>query len=407
VPVGEEGETGGRLAEIHRRLHAKPRPPRYRPVTVAEALGWLRRSLEASILLGLYGFLWGDEEAAAGIVDTEREIDEVAYQLLAHVAIAVGRSLEGATHAAPIYTYVMAVDKVMDALKDLASLTLRGHRLSPGTRREILALSDEPVARVSGLQGVTVGQLLEEYGVDVLAVKRGSGGWLLSPGNEVEIGEGDTAYVRGAKEAVNELLERTGHRPLPDREEGPLRDIPASIEMLLVMNELAHYQLRAQDAGLAEEILDLEMFMDELRVRNSQRVLRLGLGLEDEFLLLSLVTRIEDVSDALTYIIVMPAEEEYREVLSTVTEAAGERIALYTARARVALVALAEALDDIGARALAARKRGEWVALTPYNIEALVLEPGDAVLVEYDDRVRRRAERLLHGLGLAPAGRTA
>ena len=386
------------VEKLHRRIHAKPRPPRYQPITVTEALHRLRRSLEASMLLGLYGLIENDFEAAMGIIDVEREVDEIAYQLLTHISIAVGHHVEDAAHAAPLYTYVLAVDKVMDALKDLASLVIRGHRLSDKVSEELVALSDEPVVKIKGLRGWSVGRLLDEYSVDVLAIKRGNS-WILDPSNEERIEEDDTVYVWGAKDSVNDLLRGIGREPLPEKEEGTLAEIISSIEMLLVMNELAHYQLRAQDTVLADEIMELEMFMDELRVRNTRTVLAQGFSYEDTFLLLSLVTRIEDISDALTYIIVMPAEEEYREILSSLVEAAGDRISIYKAHNYIELATVVETLEEMGATILAVRKGREWIAVTPYNAEKLRLEPGDSILVEYEKPLEKRVAEALEKLG--------
>ena len=390
------------MLELHRRIHAKPKPPTYQPITVTEALHRIKRGLDASVMLGIYSLVAGDHEAAMATIEAERSLDETAYQLMVHVAIAVGRNIEEATKAAPLYTYILAVDKAMDAVKDLASLVIRGYRLSEDVYEEIMALSSMPVARITGRSLGSVGALLDKYGVDVLAVRKGSQ-WLLDPANDVTIDEGDTVYVWGSKDAVNELLENLGLEPLPEREEGRLRDLVSSIEILPVMNELAHYQLRAQDPLLADEILELEMFMDELREKNTATVLSLDKGFEDKFLLLALITRVEDISDALTYIMVMPAEEEYREVLSSLIEAGEEAIEMFVAGRSVELEALAEALEEFGASILAVRRGREWIAVTPYNLPRLRINSGDTVLVKYEKRVRNRLLAVLRGMGLQPA----
>ncbi len=391
----------GLVERFHRLIHAKPRPPKYKPITVTEALHYLRRSLEAGILLGLYGFIENDFNAAMGIIDVEKNIDEVAYQLLTHVSIAVGHHVRDATRAAPIYTYVLAVDKVMDALKDLASLIIRGHRFTMELSNELIALSDEPVICLTSLHGLTVGRILDDYGIDVIAILR-DGQWILNPGNEEKIEANDKVYLRGVKDSLNDILRDVKRPTLPAKEEGALGDIVSSIEMLLVMNELAHYQLRAQDPVLAEEILELEMFMDKLRERNTRTILTRmkNISYEDKFLLLSLVTRIEDVSDALAYIILMPATEEYREILSSLVEASGDRISIYRSQSHVNLATIIETLDEIGATVLAVQRKGEWIAVTPYNIERIQLEPGDKILVEYERLLEHRVTKMLNKLGL-------
>ncbi len=111
------------------------------------------------------------------------------------------------------------------------------------------------------------------------------------------------------------------------------------------------------------------------------------------------MTRIEDISDALTYIIVMPAEEEYREILSSLVEAAGDKISIYRASNYVELATVVEILEEIGATVLAVRKEREWIAVTPYNAERLRLEPGDSILVEYEKPLEKRVAEALEKLG--------
>ena len=405
VMVSEEAQR------LHRRLHRKPRPLRYEPLTVAEALRKLRRSLESSIIIGTYGFITGDLDAASAIIEMERIIDEVAFQFFLHASVAVGRSIDDALKVAPLYTYVFAVDKVMDALKDLASAIVMGSRLSQEMSRRLLESSSHALAKLETppLQG-TVGEIMENYGVDIVALRRSDGSWLLEPDPAYRLAPGDVSYLWGDKDQVNKLLAAVGKEPIPERSgEGLEKRITSSIDILLVLNGLAHYQLVAQDQQLAEEILELELYLDNFREKNTKEIISANnISLDDKYMLTVLVTRIEDISDALTYIILLPQasveeeeEETIHELLRDLLEESDERITLLRAVRSVNLGILAEALDQLGARILAVRIRGEWIAYTPMLADRS-LSPGDTALIQYEKLIEKQLVKTLRQLGLQP-----
>lgn len=392
--------------DIHKRIHAKLKLVRYQPVSVAEVLKKLRLYLHTVIELGSFTYLSGDELAARHIIELESVVDELAYQLLIHMAVVVGHDIDSAPKAAPIYMYVFGVDKIMDAFKDLASLVIKGVAPSKELYHQLVAISNVVVTRIRGdrLAGRSVEELREKYAVEVLAILRG-GKWILNPQDEV-VREYDVIYVKGFKDNVGDLLEDIGEeRPAelkpPEGMEKILSSITSMIDFLLVMNDLAHYQLKAQDPMLAEELLEMEVFLDDLRVDASKKVIGLqGLDETDKLALLTLITRLEDTSDSLTYIIMMPAEEECRELLSAILEEGSERIRVFRCWRRASLDELAEKLEDLGASILAVRRGSEWIAVTPYNIHGLTVEPGDAILVSYDVALEDEVLRLLGSLGV-------
>jgi len=395
------------VREIHRRIHTKPRPPRYEPISVSEALLKIHTYLGSSIELGTYSYLASDVEAAKNVVELETLVDEVAYQLLTHMSVVVSHDLDSAHLAAPIYTYVLGVDKIMDALKDLASLVLRGFSPSPRLYRMLMHVSDVATTRIPGskVASKSVEELCEEYAVEILAVLRG-GKWILSPEEGFRISEGDTVYVKGFKDNVIDMLRSLGERVEetiePSKSVEPvLRHVDSMMDIVLMLNDLAHYQLKAQDPMLAEEILELEEFLDEMRMSVSSSVLSLGeLEERDRLALLTYITRLEDISDALTYIIAMPVQEEYRELLSSIVESGGERIRAFVSRRSIELPLLAKTLEDLGASILAIRRGREWIAVTPYNMSRLRIEPGDTVLVTYYEALEEDLARVMSSMGL-------
>ncbi len=392
--------------DIHKRIHAKLKLVRYQPVSVAEVLKKLRLYLHTVIELGSFTYLAGDELAARHIIELESTVDELAYQLLIHMAVVVGHDIDSAPRAAPIYTYVFGVDKIMDAFKDLASLVIKGVAPSKTLYHQLVAISNVVVTRVRGdrLAGRSVEELREKYAVEVLAILRG-GKWILNPQDEV-VREYDALYIKGFKDNVGDLLEDIGEERLaelkpPKEMQRILSSITSMIDFLLVMNDLAHYQLKAQDPMLAEELLEMEVFLDDLRVDASKELIGMsGLNENDKLALLTLITRLEDTSDSLTYIIMMPAEEECRELLSSMIEEGSERIRVFKCTRSIDLDVLEEKLEDVGAAILAVKRGREWIAVTPYNIHGLRIEPGDAILVSYDVALEDDVKNILSGFGV-------
>jgi len=340
------------------------------------------------------------------IIDLENIVDQVAYQLLMHMSLAVGHDIDSAPYATPIYMYVFGVDRIVDSFKDLASLVIRGVYPNPNIYRQLVAVSDVLVTRVRGekIAYRRVKEICEEYAVEVLAIFR-ERSWILAPYNET-VRPKDVLYIKGFKENINEFLRLIGEDELSEIEprEGLrklLSYVDSMMDMLLVFNDLAHYQLKAQDPKLAEELLEMEVFFDNLRITVSKAIIdSQELSTDDKLALLTFITRLEDVSDSLIYIIALPAEEEYREILSTIVESGNERIRIFKVTKPLKLVKLAEELEDLGASLLAIRRGSEWIAITPYNVAKIEAQPNDTILVSYNKTLENDIVELLQRLGL-------
>ncbi len=379
-----------RNEDLHRKLHVKPKPLRYEPIPVSEALKAMNSYVKTAVELGTHSFLANERTIAMHIIELEHAIDNTAYQLLIHASLTVGHNIEKAMGSLPLYIYVAGIDKITDAFKDLAYLSLMGYSPSEELYKYYIFLSDVITSRIEGsvLKGKEIGWLKEEFAVEPIAILRGSN-WILIPQEAEIIRAGDKVYMTGIKENINELLEAfhqqtvTGTEP-PEDIEGIMSDIDSMIDIVKLLNDLAHYQLKAQDPQMVEEVMEIEMFMDSLRLRVSEKIMDTrSLDNKDKFALLSLVTRLEDVTDAMTYSLTLPAKDEYKEILSRIVEASGEKVKSFHVNKVIPIVKLSEDLEEFGAAVLAVRKGNEWVAVTPYNIGKLKAEPNDSVLLMY------------------------
>ncbi len=390
-------------------LHTKLRGLRYQPLSIAEALKKLSQYLHVAIEIGTYMYTFGDKNVAKHIASLENVVDEIAYQLLIHMSVVVGHNVDEAWKAIPIYIYVLGVDKVMDSFKDLAMSVLRDQRPSSSVASYLSHLSDVLVLPVPGdkVEGSSARDLEEIFSVEVLTVLR-RGEWIINPSNEI-IQRNDVVYVKGFKDNISEMCRNLGiqiTQPVepPNQLKPLLQHIDSMTDMLVLLNDLAHYQLKAQDPQLSEELLELEAFFDNLRNTVTAMLISTSeLSVDDKAALLRLVTRLEDASDALTYIVTIPAQDEYRDVLSELIESSDERASIFVCRKSISMEKLYRALDDWGAMPLALRKNSEWIAVTPYNMAKLHANEGDRVLIIYPLNSEEEVLSTLRILGLEKA----
>ncbi len=389
----EEPRLDEELMEIHRALHAKPSHPRYSTIPVVDALLRLRKYVESGLNLGVYAFTHGDRAAARHVVGLEQAVSDVIYQIIIHTSLSIGHRVEAAVGAMPIYLYASAIDKVVDAVKDLVYLTLMRRHTPPRVGAWLTKVSDKAVAKVPGsaVFEKSVEWVTEEYAVDVLAIMRGDGSWVIAPEDDVVIDDSDVIYVFGHKENVDEMLQRLGVGELTEEEPPPpvrpiLEKLDSMIDLVYLLNYLALYQLRAQDPKLAEEILEMEYTLDIMRLSLMDSVTDLeGVEPRCRTALLNLVTRLEDIADAVTSSIAAPAGEEYRDILREVVEEAEEQLWEFIAVKDFAIRDLAEKLEDVGAEVLAIKKGREWIAVTPFNFGRITVSKGDKVLLLFQE----------------------
>jgi len=390
--------------ELHKKLHFKPKTPKYEPVTVSEALAEMNAYVNAVIDLGTYAFLAGESSISKHMIELEHMLDNIAYQILAHVSLTVGHDVDKAMGAIPLYIYVSGIDKITDSFKDLAYLSLMGYSPSKQLYSYYVYLSDVITSTLNSnlFNGKTIGWVKEEFAVEPIALLRGNK-WILIPNDETVLHPRDTVYVTGVKENINDLMKEIG---LPQIEgvEPPedIKEIMSSLDSMIdivkLLNDLAHYQLKAQDPSMIEEVMEIEMFVDTLRLKISEKIMRTEvLDARNKFSLISLVTRLEDVTDAVTYTLTLPAKDVYRDVLSQIVESTGERVRSFTINKGVNIKDFQDKLEDLDASILAVKKEGEWIAITPYNMGKLSANPGDSLLIMYPQVLEEDVLDLMKG----------
>jgi len=150
-----------------------------------------------------------DEDLAEEVLELERDIDSLLYEIWASASIAV-RDVEDAEALTGIMKLAISIDSISNAVADIVNVV----RLKLGLPSQLKdALSKiEPqyrriiVAKESPIAGKKLGELELDVnmGVYVLAIRRGAK-MIIDPEDNEVIVEGDILIVRGPIDGLNDL----------------------------------------------------------------------------------------------------------------------------------------------------------------------------------------------------------
>lgn len=149
--------------------------------------------------------LLGDERLAREVLEQEEFIDWM-NAMLQQAAFKGRRDIPSALLLARI---ISANEQIADAATNIARLVIEGYRPPQSIMREVLSSGEEFTVAVrvrpgSKLAEKTVGDLEEELGVTVTAVRRDRR-WIYDPPPDFKLRDGDMIIVRGFVESLDDL----------------------------------------------------------------------------------------------------------------------------------------------------------------------------------------------------------
>jgi uncharacterized protein with PhoU and TrkA domain len=187
----------------------EPEKIEYKPISVREALTEMKDLSEIMIDLAYSAALFHSRELAEEVLELEKRVDYLAYILDMNTMLAA-RDAEDAESLIGATTVAAATDKISDAAADIAAIVLKEIGIHPIVR-EAFEKVEEQLARAEVKPtSVLVDKKLEELelaakiGVDVIAIRRRKE-WIIDPGEDETILEGDVLIARGAPLGVDEL----------------------------------------------------------------------------------------------------------------------------------------------------------------------------------------------------------
>ncbi|MBS7608858.1 MAG: TrkA C-terminal domain-containing protein [Candidatus Bathyarchaeia archaeon] len=183
----------------------------YKPIPVRELLREMKNLSELMIDLAYSAALFNDRELAEDVLELERRMDTLAYQLEMVTMVAV-RDAEDAEALVGVSKVAAAADKISDAAADIAAIVTQNIGVHPIVS-EIFERVEERLIKVkvqenSILVGKEIGalELVPRMGVDIIAIYREKD-WIINPKGKEKICAGDILIARGASEGLKELKE--------------------------------------------------------------------------------------------------------------------------------------------------------------------------------------------------------
>jgi len=175
----------------------------------------MKNMSELAVDLAYGSVLFDSEGVAAEVVELEAEVDALKSRFEAWVLRAAGRvedpiTLRGLVHLAS------ATEVISDAALEISEGVLRGLDTHPVVAAAVEA-SDEVIVRVGvaadgRLADASLGdlQVKTETGMRVIAVRRGDGDWVVSPGPETTVHPDDVLIAKGTRAGADRLADLAG-----------------------------------------------------------------------------------------------------------------------------------------------------------------------------------------------------
>ncbi|MFB6101046.1 MAG: potassium channel family protein [Haloplanus sp.] len=175
----------------------------------------MKNMSELAVDLAYGSVLFDSEGVAEEVVELEAEVDALKSRFEAWVLRAASRvddpiSLRGLVHLAS------ATEVISDAALEISEGVLRGLDTHPVVAAAVEE-SDEVIVRIavatdSHLADASLGELKvkTETGMRVIAVRRGDGDWVVSPGPDTTVHGGDVLIAKGTREGASRLADLAG-----------------------------------------------------------------------------------------------------------------------------------------------------------------------------------------------------
>jgi uncharacterized protein with PhoU and TrkA domain len=183
----------------------------YRPIPVRELFLEMKNLSELMIDLAYSAALFNDKDLAEDVLELEKRVDTLAYQLDMTIMLAA-RDSEDAEALTGVSTVASAADKISDAAADIAAIVTQNIGVHPIVT-EIFEKVEERLIRAevlnnSILVGKSIGELklAAKMGADIIAIRRDKD-WIIDPKETEKIKLGDIIIARGAPEGLKEFRE--------------------------------------------------------------------------------------------------------------------------------------------------------------------------------------------------------
>ncbi len=386
----------------------------YSPKPVAELLRELKDLSQLIMSLSYCSLFFGDPSLYREISHLDDRVDYLRSLLIMQAALAT-RDREDAERMLSVFDMASAVDKISEVAKDISELTHDRLRIELGdyvmrnSRTNFVY-----TLRITGDSPFKDGSIERAYDIvgeifDVVAIRRGDD-YILSPGEDVVLREGDVIYIKGLAETIRRIISMHG-----ERGGGGVRLDPEKLEGILYvknlsefMVDLAYGALFTGSEELAQELESLEDGIDQVTKDLKTGVIAdSGISDKEKLALIEFIDSCEYLGDAaldMTYSLRMGIPPH--PIIETILETTDERYRLLRIPRELAGKELADlGLTKLGVDILAIKVGGYWYLNPP--VKGYRLRGDEQIVIQYFEEAEDEVAQLVERLGLSQPPRQA
>ncbi len=248
--------------------------------TVKDTLIDLKNTTELIVDLAYSALLFDMEDIAEEVLDLEEKILDL-LQELRFLAIVSTRNRDVAKALSPILQIGSASQRIGNAAGDIATLVLRGFKLTKEMVRAIVTQLEETLVKaVVSVDGEVANRTLGEVklhtrtGMRVIAIKRGFE-WIFNPNRDTKVLVDDVLFARGDVSGIPKFFEMvTGKRIEIEEEEFEIEieDLDRAVDILADMKnlselavDLSYSSILHNNEDIAQEVAYLEERIDNMK----------------------------------------------------------------------------------------------------------------------------------------------
>ncbi|MHA1987478.1 MAG: potassium channel family protein [Promethearchaeota archaeon] len=265
---------------------------KYKPLSLKDIIREMKQNIDLMIDLAYSAIKFGSKELADEAYKMEQRIHELTFLLNFQIIQAHPRGLEGAKHLEPIVVMGYSIDKISDALSDIARVVYVNKDIPYFIQLfSDISFKPEPIVKIMVNKGSNfIGQIRKDihfrsqHGVDLITIRRGNN-WLFN--RDETVYEDDILIVKGKIQSIIELKTKCND-PEPfsfeiDEKESMIsldfnneilcekieelqRNYVLITDISETMIELALAASFFKYEELAEDILEMEELMDGLNL---------------------------------------------------------------------------------------------------------------------------------------------
>ena len=275
---------------------------KYKPLSLKDIIREMKQNIDLMIDLAYSALKFGSKEIADEVYNIEQRNHELTFLLNFQIIQAHPRGLQGAKKLEPIVYLGYAIDKISDALSDIARVVYINNDISYFVQLfSDISYVPEPIVKIVINEGCSfIGQIRKDvhfrskHGVDLIAIKRGNK-WLFEKNERVLAG--DILIVKGEIQPITELkskcvdkepfsfdLEKQKEKPFFNLEDSNICEKFEELQKNYVlitdisetMIELSLAALFFNNEEVAEDVLEMEELMDGLNIAFEKDLLDLA-----------------------------------------------------------------------------------------------------------------------------------